>query len=83
MSVVEIVSFVVAGLAVASRFVQAAKPMWDRLPKPVAIVLPAVVAMIPQVSDLLGQSKSSVDLLSNAIAAIGIVVVGLFPSKAK
>lgn len=80
MSVVAIVAFVVSVLMVGSRWLQAARPLWDRLPKVVAVMLPAIVAMVPQVIDLLQQSKTAVDLVSNVAAAAALVVVGLFPS---
>lgn len=83
MSPVEIATAVVSVLMVASRFVQAAKPLWDRLPRAVAVVLPAAVALVPQIIDLLSQSKTAIDLTTNLIAAAGLVAVGLFPSKAK
>ena len=80
MSVVAIVAFVASVLMVGSRWLQAARPLWDRLPKAVAVLLPAIVAMIPQVIDLLNQSKTAVDLVSNVVASVALVVVGLFPS---
>jgi hypothetical protein len=82
MSVVEIAAAVVSVLMVASRFLQAAKPVWDRFPKVVAVALPVVVAMIPQVVDLIGQSKTTVDFINYVIASVALVVVGLLPKSA-
>lgn len=65
-----------------SRFVQAAKPAWDRLPKPVAVILPPAVALVQPVSDLLAQTKTWSDLVSYGIGAAVMVIAGLFPSKA-
>ena len=80
MSVVAIVAFVVSVLMVASRWLSAAKPLWNMMPHAVAVLLPGIVALIPQVVDQLSQSKTAVDLVSNVIAAVALVVVGLFPS---
>jgi hypothetical protein len=82
MSVVEIAAAVVSVLMVASRFLNAAKPMWDRLPKVVAVALPVVVAMIPQIAEMIGQSKTTVDFVNYVIASVALVVVGLFPKSA-
>lgn len=80
--VVSIVAVVVGVLLLASRWVQAAKPFWAYLPKSVAVLLPAVVAMIPQVIDLLNKSKTWDDLVSYGIAAAALVAAGLAPSAA-
>lgn len=81
MSVVAIVAVVVSVLLTASRFLNSAKPLWSRLPQPVAVLLPAVVAVIPQVVDAISGSKTALDLVNNAVVAVGLVVVGLFPSR--
>jgi hypothetical protein len=90
MSVVAIVSFIVSALMVLSRFIQAAKPAWEKLGslfgakagKFLAVLLPGLVSLVPQIVDLIQPSKTAVDLTSNLIAAFGIVVVGLFPKNA-
>lgn len=79
MSPVEIAAAIVSVLMLASRFVQAAKPVWDRMPKAVAVVLPPAVALVPQVVDLLNQTKTVSDLVTYLIAAAAMVAVGLFP----
>jgi hypothetical protein len=82
MTPVEIALGIVSVLMLISRFLQAAKPAWDRLPKPVAVLLPPIVALIPQVVDLVNQTKSWSDLVNYLIAASAMVLVGLFPKSA-
>ena len=82
MTPVEIALAIVSVLMLISRFVQSAKPLWDRLPKWLAVMLPPVVGLIPQVSDLLRETKTWSDLVNYMIAAAGMVVVGLFPKPA-
>jgi hypothetical protein len=82
MTPVEIAVAVVSVLMLASRFVQSAKPIWDRLPKPVAVLLPPAVALVPQVSDLLNQTKTWSDLVAYGLASVAMVVVGMFPKSA-
>ncbi len=82
MTPVEIALAIVSVLMLLSRFINAAKPAWDRLPKPVAVLLPPIVALIPQVTDLIDDTKSWSDLVNYLIAAAAMIVVGLFPKKA-
>lgn len=82
MSPVEIAAVVVSVVMLLSRFVEACKPLWDRLPKSVAVLIPPAVALVPQVVDLLHQTKTVADLISYLIAAVAMVVVGLFPKAA-
>ena len=82
MTPVEIVAAIVSVLLLGSRFLQSAKPVWDRFPKPVAVMLPPIVALIPGVVELLNQTKTWADLVNYLIAAFAMVVVGLFPKAA-
>lgn len=81
MSVVAIVAFVVSALLVLSRWLKAAQPLWSKLPTWAAVLIPGVVALIPQVIDQLQGSTTAVDLVTNVVAAVALVVVGLFPKK--
>jgi len=81
MSVVAIVAFVVSALMVLSRWLKAAQPLWSKLPTWLAVLLPGVVALIPQVIDQLQGSTTAVDLVTNVVAAVALVVVGLLPKK--
>lgn len=79
MTAVEIVGYIVGVLLLISRFLQSAKPVWGRLPKVVAALIPGIVSLIPQVIELLNQTKTWSDLANYLIASVSIVVVGLFP----
>jgi hypothetical protein len=82
MTPVEIALGIVSVLMLISRFLQAAKPAWDRLPKAIAVLLPPIVALIPQIVDLVNQTKTWSDLVNYLIAASAMVLVGLFPKSA-
>lgn len=62
-----------------SRFLQSAKPVWGRFPKAVAVLIPPIVSLIPQVVELLQQTKTWADLANYLVASAALVVVGLFP----
>lgn len=82
MTPVEIAAAIVSLLLLISRFIMAAKPAWDRLPKPVAVLLPPIVAVIPPVIDVVNQVKSWSDLTTYIIASVAMIVTGLFPRSA-
>lgn len=82
MTPVDIAFGIVSVLMLVSRFVNSAKPIWDRFPKPVAVLLPPIVVLIPQVVDIIDDTKTWADLVNYLIAAAALVVVGLFPKKA-
>lgn len=73
---VEIAAYVSAVALGASKFLSSAKPLWDKLPKPVAVVLPAVVAALPQLAEQAGLIKTGHDLVALAVVS----VVALVPS---
>lgn len=78
----QIATMIGSGLLLVSRFIQSAKPIWDRLPTSVAVLLPPSVALIPAIAALLGQTKTFADLTTYLSASVVMIVVGLFPSKA-
>ncbi len=75
--VVTLVAGIVSILMVASKFIDATKPLWAKLPKPLSIVLPALAALLPQVSDLVGASTTAISFVQNLIAAGTLLIVGL------
>jgi len=77
MSSVVIASFIVSVLMVASQFLQTAKPLWAKLPQPLPTLLPVIVALIPQVSDILGATTDSLSLVHNLFAAAVAAVTSI------
>jgi hypothetical protein len=82
MTPLEIATAIVSVLLLLSRFVQAAKPAWRYLPKPVAVLLPPAVTLALPVMDLLREVKTWGDLVTQLIAATAMVLVGLAPKNA-
>jgi hypothetical protein len=77
--VLEVVAVIIGVLMLLSRYLEAAKPVWSRMPRAVAVLLPAVVSLIPQVVALVQQTKTWLDLMNYLIASAAIVIVGMFP----
>jgi hypothetical protein len=82
MTPLQVATAILSTILVLSRFINAAKPAWQRLPKPVAVLLPPAIALTQPVIDLLQQTKTWADLVTQLIAATAMVVVGLFPRNA-
>jgi hypothetical protein len=77
LSVVEIGAYVSAGLLSASKLFAAAKPLWDKLPRPVAVMVPVLVAALPLLAEKAGLIKTDVDLMTLCITAVALLVPGL------
>lgn len=75
----EIAGLIVGSLLTLSRFVQAAKAAWSRLPRWAAVLAPAVVAVIPAIVELVQQVRTWADLVTQVIASTALVIVNLFP----
>lgn len=79
MTPVEIAALVVSVLLTVTRFVEASKPLWGRLPKWAAVLLPAVIAVAPPIVDLLRSVRTTSDLVTQLIAAAAVLITNLFP----
>lgn len=77
LSVLEIGAYVSAGLLAASRLLDVAKPVWEKLPRPVAVALPVVVAALPALAEKAGLVKTEVDLVTLGITALALLVPGI------
>jgi hypothetical protein len=77
MTVIDIASVVVSVLLGASRLLATAKPLWNKLPRVVAVAVPVVVACVPQVVEMLGGVKSALDLATTVVFAAALLVPGI------
>lgn len=76
MTVFEVVSFVVAFAAAASKWLEVARPVWSKMPAPVATVVPSVVAVLPIIVSKLADTPTTVPALVTAAIAIALAVPG-------
>lgn len=77
LSTVEIAAYVVAGALAASKLLSAAKPLWDKLPKVVAVALPVLVVDLPLVAGYFGLVQTGGDLTTALIASVALLLPGL------
>lgn len=76
MSIVEIVSFVVAFAGAASKLLNSAKPFWSYMPAPVAAVLPSVVVMLPFLAEKIGGAQTTIDLVNAFVVSLALLLPG-------
>jgi hypothetical protein len=77
LSVLEIGAYVSAGLVAASRLLDVAKPLWEKLPRPVAVAIPVVVAALPALAEQAGLVHTEIDLVTLCITALSLIVPGI------
>jgi hypothetical protein len=77
LSVLEVGAYLSAGLLAATRLLSVAKPLWDKLPRVVAVALPVVVASLPLLAEKAGLIKTEVDLVGFGVTALALLVPGI------
>lgn len=77
LSVVEIGAYVSAALLSATKLLTTAKPLWDKLPRVVAVAIPVVVACLPVLAEKAGLIHTPVDLTTLAVTALALLVPGI------
>lgn len=83
MTVVEIVAFVVAFAGAASKLLNAAKPFWEKLPKPVAMFLPSVVVMLPALAASVTGVTTTLGLVEALVVSLALLLPNAHKSATK
>lgn len=83
LSVLEIGTYVSAGLLSATKLLNVAKPLWAKLPRPVAVVLPVLVAGLPALAQQAGLVVTEIDLVTLAVTALALLVPGVAEASDK
>jgi hypothetical protein len=76
MSVIDIVSYVVAALLAFSRILESTRPYWKLLPSKVALFIPSLVSMLPVLVSQVGLAKSGLDLVNALLVAGALMLPG-------
>lgn len=77
LSPIEIGAAIAAGVLAASKLVTAAQGLWDKLPRPLAVVMPVLVLALPQVAAAAGLIKVEGDLVTFAVTAVALLLPGI------
>jgi hypothetical protein len=70
---------IAAYLLAASRIAGPLTNLWASLPKPWAVIIPAIVAMLPQVADLFTDVNSWQSFAVSVSSAIALILPGIKP----
>lgn len=74
---VAVASYVAAGALASTKLISAAKPLWNRLPRWLAVALPVMVLDLPQVSQYFTGATTGQALFTAFIASVGLLLPGL------
>jgi hypothetical protein len=74
---VELGADVVALSMAVSKLFAVVKPAWNKMPRWVAVALPAIVATLPTVAGLFGVVTTTGDVTAAVITSVALVVPGI------
>jgi hypothetical protein len=74
---VEVAAYVSAGALAGSKLFTAVKPLWNRLPRWLAVALPVMILDLPQVSQLFSGTTTANGLFTALVASLALVLPGL------
>jgi hypothetical protein len=81
-TVLDIASYVAAGLLAGSKLITAAQPLWNKLPRWLSVILPVLVLDIPQVAALVGGATTGTDLVTALVTSAALLLPGLAEAEA-
>jgi hypothetical protein len=76
MSVVAIVSVIIAVILAASRWLETAKPLWNLAPPKARVWIPVLALVLPQIAEKAVDTKTPVDLVNLALLSAALLVPG-------
>jgi hypothetical protein len=81
-TLVDVCSYVAAGLLAASKLLSAAQPLWSKLPRWLAVALPVVVLDVPQIATWIGASVTGTDVMTAVVSSVCLLLPGLAEAEA-
>jgi len=81
-TLVDVVAYVAAGCLAASKLLSAAQPLWQKLPRWLAVAAPVLVLDLPQVATWIGASVSGTDVLTAVVSSVCLLLPGLAEAEA-
>lgn len=79
---VEIAAGLAAGLLALSKVFAVARPLWNRLPRWLAVALPVVILNTPQVLSALGVVHTGADLTTALCTTVALLLPGIAQAEA-
>lgn len=81
MTPTDIAADIVAGCLLVTQFVSGLKPIWAKLPKWLAVLVPVVVSLLPQVADAAGLVKTEQGLVQLIITSAVLLVPAIVAAE--
>lgn len=81
MTTVEVASLVASYLMGASRLLQSTSVLWSKIPGKLAVLLPAVVLVLPKLAEQFGLVKTDMDMVSVVAVAVAMLLPGAAAAK--
>ena len=81
-TLVDVVSYVAAGILAGSKLLSAAQPLWAKLPRWLAVALPVVVLDAPQIATWVGGSVTGTDVMTAVVSSVCLLLPGLAEAEA-
>lgn len=66
----------------ASKLISAVRGLWDKLPRPVSVLMPVLVLALPQLAAAAGLIKVDGDLITFGITAVALLLPGIAEAEA-
>ena len=83
LSPVDVASYVSAGALAATKLISVCKPVWNRMPKWLAVMLPVLVLALPQVAQFFAGATTSNELFAACITSLALLMPGLAEASPK
>jgi predicted Kef-type K+ transport protein len=77
LSPIDIASYVSAGALATTKLISVCKPVWNRLPKWLAVALPVLVLVLPQIAQFFAGATTSKELFAAFITSLALLMPGL------
>lgn len=74
---VDIASYVAAGSLALSKLFSAAQPLWNKLPRWLAVAIPVLVVDLPQVAQSFGGVATGTSITTAIITSVAMLLPGL------
>lgn len=81
MTIIDIVADIVAASLVITQFITALKPIWSKLPKWLAVLMPVLVVCLPQLADAASLVKTGQGLIQFGITAVVVLVPAIVAAE--
>lgn len=81
-TVIDIASYVAAGVMAASKLVSVTQPWWNKLPRWLAVAAPVLVLDLPQIASWFNGAVTGTDVMTAFVTSVALLLPGLAEAEA-